>query len=164
MKRTQVGLAGCGIWGRLILRDLLALGADVIVAEPAPEGRIAATTFGARALVMDPVDLPEVDAIIVATPASTHADVVTSLVQRGTPILVEKPFTTDVESAERLARDGQGRLFVGHVWRYHPGIELLGQIARSGEIGSACGLRSTRANWTSPAPTWTASGTSLHMT
>ncbi len=88
--------------------------------------------------------------MIVATPAVTHARVVAALLPRAVPILVEKPFTTNTAEAERLARQSAGRLFVGHTWRYHPGVQLLGEIARSGEIGPIVGLRSTRTNWTSP--------------
>ena len=32
-------------------------------------------------------------------------------------------------------------------WRYHPGVELLAEIARSGELGGVVGLRTTRIGW-----------------
>jgi predicted dehydrogenase len=150
MPPSTIGLVGCGIWGRVILRDLLALGTNVIVAEIDRQGRDAALAGGATAVVNGASDLPAVDGLIVATPAATHVGAVASLLSRGVPMLVEKPFTTDVASAERLASQGAGRLFVSHTWRYHPGVELLGAIARSGELGPVAGLRSTRANWTSP--------------
>jgi predicted dehydrogenase len=35
-------------------------------------------------------------------------------------------------------------------WRYHPGVELLGEIARSGELGEIVGLRTTRVGWGNP--------------
>jgi predicted dehydrogenase len=150
MARPGIGLAGCGRWGRLVLRDLIALGADVAAADPDPAARAEAEQIGARLAVADPLALPDADAYIVATPAVTHAEVTHILLARGTPLLVEKPFTTDTASAEHLADEGHGRLFVGHTWRYHPGIEMLGAIARSGELGETLGLRSTRTNWTSP--------------
>jgi predicted dehydrogenase len=112
--------------------------------------RIAAARALGATTVGEARELPEVDALVVATPAVTHAAVVDVLLPRGVPTLVEKPFTTSVADAERLAAHGGNRLFVGHVWRYHPGIEQLGEIARSGEIGPIAGLRSTRTNWTSP--------------
>jgi predicted dehydrogenase len=150
MTRPTLGLAGCGLWGRLVVRDLILLGADVAVADPDPAAQAAARQNGARIAVADPQALPDADAYIVATPAVTHAAVAGVLLPRGTPLLVEKPLTTDATAAERLAAEGDGRLFVGHTWRYHPGVEMLGAIARSGEIGATLGLRSTRANWTSP--------------
>lgn len=151
MAHRQIGLVGCGTWGRLVLRDLMALGMDVIVADVEPGARVAALSAGA-AVVDGAAALPDVDAAVVATPAMTHATVVDALLPRGIPILVEKPFTTSVVDAERLVARAGSRLFVGHTWRYHPGVELLGQIARSGELGpiAELGLRSIRANWTSP--------------
>jgi predicted dehydrogenase len=133
-----------------MLRDLIALGADVLVAEVDRPARAAAEAGGAAAVVFSAQELPAVDGLIVATPGVTHAAIVTDLLPRGVPILVEKPFTTVAADAERLAALGGERLFVGHTWRYHPGVQLLGDIARSGEIGPVLGLRSTRANWTSP--------------
>lgn len=149
MARRVIGLVGCGIWGRLVLRDLLALGATVIVADIDSSARAVAEAAGAS-VVNDVVNLPAVDAVVIATPAVTHAAVVNGLLSRGVPMLVEKPFTTSVADAERLVERAGDRLFVGHTWRYHPGVELLGEIARSGEIGPITGLRSVRTNWTSP--------------
>lgn len=147
--RNVVGLVGCGRWGALVLRDLISLGSAVIVADLDEGARAAAAALGAKT-VTDIDDLPDVDALVVATPAVTHASVVDALLVRRVPMLVEKPFTTSVADAERLLASGGDRLFVGHVWRYHPGIEQLGEIARSGEIGPIAGLRAMRANWTSP--------------
>jgi len=138
------------MWGRLILRDLLALGAEVFVVEPNQAAREAALAGGANAVVADLGDLPDAAGFIVATPAVTHAGVVTTLLERRRPMLVEKPLTTDIASAQRLAAQGGGLLFVGHIWRYHAGVQLLGEIARSGQLGPVLGVRSTRTNWTSP--------------
>jgi predicted dehydrogenase len=145
----MIGLIGCGLWGRLVLRDLLERRVSVVVADVDPAARDAAGAAGVAA-VADAVHLPAVDGLIVATPAVTHGTLVRALVGRNVPILVEKPFTTNALEAARLADQGGGRLFVGHTWRYHPGVQLLGEIARSGDIGTIVGLRSTRTNWTSP--------------
>jgi predicted dehydrogenase len=144
-----IGLVGCGLWGRLVLRDLLALGARVVVADTDPRARSDAEAHGANA-VGDAAELSALDGVIVATPAATHTEVVSTLLRRSWPLLVEKPLTTDVAEAERLAELGRDRLFVGHTWRYHPGVQRLGEIARSGELGPVLGVRSTRTNWTSP--------------
>ncbi|HVW04268.1 MAG TPA: Gfo/Idh/MocA family oxidoreductase [Vicinamibacterales bacterium] len=149
MARKVIGLVGCGLWGTLVLRDLSSLDAAVVVADTDDAARASATALGATA-VRDAGALPDVDALVVATPAVTHADIVDALLPRGVPLLVEKPFTTSIVDAERLVARGGDRLFVGHVWRYHPGVEQLGEIARSGDIGPIAGVRSTRTNWTSP--------------
>lgn len=145
-----IGLVGCGIWGRNILRDLRALGARVLVADPHRESRDRALAQGAEAAFESPDALPDVDGLVVASPATTHARVIEPLLGRGVPVFAEKPLTTDTASAERLVRRAAGRLFVMHVWRYHPGIAALAEIARSGELGPVHGLRTVRTGWTSP--------------
>jgi predicted dehydrogenase len=160
-RRTRPGIAlvGCGRWGRNILRDLIALGCPVTVADPDEAARRAAVEAGAVAAVAGASLLPRVDGIVVATPTSTHAEVVESLLARDVPVFVEKPLTADPESALRLAAAAPDRLFVMDKWRYHPGVEALAAVARSGELGPVVGLRSTREGWGSPQadvdPIWT---------
>jgi predicted dehydrogenase len=145
-----VGLVGCGLWGRNILRDLISLGCRVHVADPSAATRQAAVETGAENAVEDVERLGELDAYVVATPAATHAEVADYLLEFHKPVFVEKPFTVDSASAEVLASKGRNLLFVMHNWRYHPGIRMLGEIASSGELGPVTGLHSFRMNWTSP--------------
>lgn len=146
---TRVGLVGCGRWGRNILRDLRDLGVEVVVVDPS----------GAHGALRDLAQLPAVDGVVVATPASTHASVVGALLERGVSIFCEKPFTTDVAAARDLVARGGDWIHLMHVWRYHPGIELLGALTRSGALGAVHGVRSTRVNGPSPRldtdPVWT---------
>ena len=147
MTRTmgpRVGLAGCGRWGRHILRDLVTLGCDVVVADPSEDGRRNGLEGGAVAVVPSPADLPEVAGVVVAAPTARHVSVIDAVLARAVPIFCEKPLTDDRASAARLARDAAGRVFVMDKWRYHPAIELLADIARSEELGPVRGLRTLR--------------------
>lgn len=149
MNAKRIGLVGCGLWGQNILRDLKALGQRVWVAEPDSAARERAATT-AEGVASRADEIENVDGWIVATPASTHEAVVSALLPGGRPVLCEKPLTTDAAAARRLVAAAAGRLFVGHIWCYHPGIEALAAIARAGELGPVLGLRSTRTNWSSP--------------
>jgi predicted dehydrogenase len=142
-----VALVGCGEWGRHILRDLRALGCDVHVVARSDESRARARAGGAASLLGKVAELPEVAGAVVATTTAAHAEVADELLARGTSVFVEKPLTADVASAERLLALGGDRLFVMDKWRYHPGIEALAEIARSGELGRPVGLRTTRVAW-----------------
>ena len=153
----RIALVGCGAWGRLILRDLLALGARTVVVARG-ESADAARAAGAAVVVEDVTALPPVDGFVVATPTTTHADVVEALLPLGAPIYCEKPLCDDAGRARRLALAGEGRLFVMEKWRYHRGVEALARIARSGELGPVVGLRTTRLSYGRPTPTPTASG------
>lgn len=147
---TRVALVGCGLWGRNILRDLLSLGCEVSAVEPDPENRRLAKAVGPITLVADWTDLPKVDGVIIATPATSHASVVAEVSNLGIPIFCEKPLTTDLAEAGELAERYADRLFVMHVWRYHRGIQKLAKIAQSRELGAPLSLRTERMNWTSP--------------
>jgi len=147
---TTVALVGCGLWGRNILRELRHFGVRAYVADPREDCRAAAMALGADAAFEAAERLPATQGIIVATPASTHAQVVISLCDRGVPIMVEKPLTTSVDDAARLVEIVGARVFVMHIWRYHPGVRMLAAIAQSRELGEVHGLRSVRANWRSP--------------
>jgi len=146
---VKIGLVGCGRWGRNIRRDLWELDAEVFVADPS----------GEDGAVPDATDLPAVDGIVIASPATTHAAVVRAVAERGVPIFCEKPFTTDVAEARELVALAGDRIHLMHVWRYHPGVERLGVLARSGALGRVQGVRSTRVNGPSPRldtdPVWT---------
>jgi predicted dehydrogenase len=141
----NIGLVGCGRWGRYILRDLLSLGASVSVVARGDDASLAKDAGAQVVARLD--DLPPLDGIVVATPTTTHADVIEALLPRGTPIYCEKPLCDDAERARRLAAAGRGRLFVMDKWRYHLGVLALADIARSGELGPAVGLRTMRVGF-----------------
>jgi predicted dehydrogenase len=140
----RVALAGCGRWGRHILRDLLSLGCEVPVVARSEASRARASEGGATAIAADLESLGALDGIVVATPTSTHAEVVEEALGMGVPVYVEKPLTADVESARRLAAAAPERLFVMDKWRYHPGVKELARIARSGELGAVVGIHARR--------------------
>ena len=146
----HVGLIGCGDWGRLILRDLVALGCEVTVAARSDGTRAVATDGGAARFVTRIGELAGADGIVVATPTTAHAAVTEAALEHGVPVFVEKPLTDDPDDAERLAGAAPDRLFVMDKWRYHPGVELMAEIARDRELGDVVGLRTTRVGWGNP--------------
>lgn len=152
-----VGLVGCGHWGRNILRDLVSLGCTVPVVVRSAANVSEARRLGADQIVPSVADLPRLDGVVVATPTSTHADVLDEVLPLGVPVYVEKPLTLDTESADRLAATAGDRLFVMDKWRHHPGVQLLARIAREGELGPVIGLRTARIGWGNPHevdPVW----------
>ena len=150
---TAICLVGCGAWGRFILHDLVAVGARVHVVGRGEKTRAAGLAGGAASAVADCAALPEkVDGFVVATPTSTHAAVIETLLPFERPIFVEKPMTNDVDAARRLVKAASGRIFVMDKWRYHPGIEALRDIARSGDLGRIEAIRTYRLGWGHPHP------------
>jgi predicted dehydrogenase len=142
--RPRVALVGCGRWGRHILRDLISLGCEVSVVARSEASSERAREGGAETIVPDLASLGTIDGLVVATPTTTHAEVVEEALGLGVPVFVEKPLTADVESARRLAAAAPDLLFVMDKWRYHPGVHELARIAQSGELGAVVGIHARR--------------------
>jgi predicted dehydrogenase len=150
---VTIGLVGAGTWGRLILRDAVSLGATVRVVLRGDHGRDDALALGAASVVNDVAAIAgTVDGFIVATPTSTHATMIEKLLAAGKPIFVEKPLTESVADARRLVALAGERLFVMDKWRYHPGVEKLRDIARSGDLGDIRTVRMSRLGWGTSHP------------
>jgi predicted dehydrogenase len=81
---------------------------------------------------------PALDAVALATPVSSHADLAVRVLEAGKHCFVEKPLAQSVADAERAVAAAQaaGRvLMVGHLLEYHPGVQRLKQLTESGELG-----------------------------
>ncbi|RST80096.1 Gfo/Idh/MocA family oxidoreductase [Aquibium carbonis] len=146
----KIGLIGCGRWGRLILRDLVSLGADVSVVVPSQASRATALAKGAASAFATLDALPDMDGYVIAVPTVSHAETIDALLPRGRPIFVEKPLTCDAASAARIARAAPDRVFCMDKWRYHGGVLELADLARSGELGRILAIHTWRLDFGNP--------------
>jgi predicted dehydrogenase len=148
----SVGLVGCGAWGALILRDLLELGCAVTVVDADPAACRRAEAVGAVALQgTSPVDvLGDARGVVVATPTTTHVDVVEGLLPLDVPLFVEKPLSNEPSGPRRLAALAPDRIFMMHKWRHHPGVQVLADLARRRVLGDVEGLKLVRTGWDNP--------------
>jgi UDP-2-acetamido-3-amino-2,3-dideoxy-glucuronate N-acetyltransferase len=79
-----------------------------------------------------------VDAVVVATPSSSHAELALGALDAGKHVFVEKPMATafsDAFAVHARVRAKGRKLMVGHVLEYHPSIVRLEQLIRSGALG-----------------------------
>ena len=93
--------------------------------------------------------LERVDAVVVASPAATHADMALRCIEAGKACLVEKPFALAVADAERVASRAAERkvpVLVGHLLLFHPAVERLRAMTTSGELGRILYLYGMRVN------------------
>lgn len=146
-ERNRIALIGCGHWGRHVLRDLVSLGCEVTVVARSDASRQRAEEGGAHRIVGSVEALETIDGAVVVTPTTTHATVIGQLLDLQIPIFCEKPLTPNLADAERLLALAGERIFVMDKWRYHPGVEKLAEIARSGLLGPVVGVQSTRVGW-----------------
>jgi predicted dehydrogenase len=146
----RLGLVGCGRWGRLILRDLKALGGEITVVAKSADSLDNARAGAADLIVPEIGDLPAVSGVVVAVNTIHHAAVIEALLPLGVPIFCEKPFTCDVAAAERIVERAGERVFVMDKWRYHGGVLELARIAKVEELGPVLGLKTIRQGWGNP--------------
>jgi predicted dehydrogenase len=151
----RIGIIGCGHWGPNHIRVFSQIkDATVIAAADPSEQRLATVaelfpqvdTYPDHSEMFRNADL---NAVIVATPTSTHAAMVTDALNAGKHVLCEKPLCHDVREGERLvglAKDKGLILMVGHIFLFNPGIQKVKDIVKSGEIGSIRSLSAVRTN------------------
>jgi predicted dehydrogenase len=151
----QIGVVGLGYWGPNLARNFAGLvDADLRwVCDGSEEARIkAADQFpGARvtAELDDLLNDPELDAVVLATPVPTHADLAVAVLEAGKHCFVEKPLAQSVADAERAvdaAAEAGKILMVGHLLEYHPGVLKLKELAHGGELGQIYYIYGNRLN------------------
>jgi predicted dehydrogenase len=154
-RTVRVGVAGLGYWGPNLARNFALLpGAELrwcCDGSAAARERQAAKYPGTRFTdeLDDLLGDPELDAVVLATPVPTHAALATRVLEAGKHCFVEKPLALTASDAERAvdaARRGDRILMVGHLLQYHPGVNLLKEIATSGELGDIHYIYGNRLN------------------
>jgi predicted dehydrogenase len=150
----RVGVIGAGYWGPLHVRACNTIpGATVtMVADLSRErlAHIAATFPGVRTTenVGDVLDGP-VDAVVIATPARTHAELASAALARGKHVLVEKPLATRSTDAECLIEQADRAgvtLMAGHTFLYHAAVRALRELVQCGALGDVLYVHCTRVN------------------
>jgi predicted dehydrogenase len=150
---TRVALAGCGYWGANLARNVhAARNLDLVaVADPDPAQRERVGHAFPGAAVCASLDevlaRDDVDAVVLATPASTHADLAVRALESGRHVLVEKPLATSVAEGARIveAAKGAGRVaMVGHTFLYSEPVRRLRELLDAGELGRVQYLYSQR--------------------
>lgn len=147
-------MIGCGYWGRNLIRNFHALGVLAAVADATPAGRVLAAQLAPGARLCEDLEPlladAALDAIVLATPAATHAPLGLRVLAAGKDLFVEKPMALDLAGGQALAAAAarQGRILqVGHVLEYHPALPILKSwLAPGGRLGAVRRMHSHRLN------------------
>ena len=142
---VRVALIGFGHWGPNYARILAGTlgGARLVACAEPSAGRLAAfeRQYPSARAYADYTRLlrdGDVDAAIVATPTSTHREIVEACLGAGLHVLVEKPLASTVTDAEALATmaTGTGRtLMVGHTFLFNPAVRAIKAYIDAGLLG-----------------------------
>jgi predicted dehydrogenase len=110
-----------------------------------------ARQYPAALVTEDIADLlgKRVDAVIVASPAATHASLALRCIEAGKPCLIEKPFALrlrDAEAVAEAAERGKVPVLAGHLLVHHPVVEQLQALVQGGVLGQVYYLYGLRVN------------------
>jgi myo-inositol 2-dehydrogenase/D-chiro-inositol 1-dehydrogenase len=143
----QVGVIGAGLMGSTHIRVISTAisAADVVaVSDAVSEAaeRIAAEA-GVGTIHADALELigdPQVEAVIIASPAETHEPFVLACLAAGKPVLCEKPLAATPAAALRVLEAevelGRRLVQVGFMRRFDPGYADMKRRLDAGEIGA----------------------------
>lgn len=152
---VRIGVIGAGRWGPNYVRNFSeAEGIEVVaVADPREEALAAiGRRFPGLQLSADYGELvanPDIDGVVVATPATTHHEIGLACLQAGKHVLIEKPLAASAAEALELARYplAPGQIFmVGHIFRFHPGVNKIREVMYEGTLGAVRYIHCVRTN------------------
>ena len=150
-----VGIIGCGYWGPNLLRNFARHPRSRVlkVADRAADRRaFVEGTYPDVATCADHREILDdagISAVVVATPAATHAALAMEALEAGKHVLVEKPLAMTAVEAERLVEVAEAkdlRLMVGHTFLFNPAVQALKRYVDDGTAGEVYYLYSQRLN------------------
>jgi len=151
----RVAVIGAGHWGPNLIRNFHNRDRSevlwVVDREPLRlaqvRSRFPDVELGtdAEAAIAD----PRIDAVVIATPTSTHYRLARLALEHDKHVLVEKPIAANAHEAEELCTLAAARgrvLMVGHVFLFNPGIQRVKQYLDAGHIGRVYYIAMVRTN------------------
>ena len=150
-----IGIVGYGYWGPNLVRNFSESSETqvIAVADLRPERlgiverRYPGIDTGSDYQAL--LDNPKIDAIVIATPVSTHHELALRALRAGKHVLVEKPLTTNSETALELIEEAERRrliLMVDHTFVYTPAVRKIKQLVAAGDLGQIYYYDSVRVN------------------
>ena len=151
----KVGVIGYGYWGPNLVRNfMLAPGSAVTRVCDLREERLTPlhkvypgvkTCNRSEDLINDPA----IDAVVIATPVSSHFELALAALKAGKHVLVEKPLASTSDQARRLIDEAAARklvLLVDHTFVYTPAVRKMREIIVSGQLGQIYYYDAVRVN------------------
>ena len=154
-KEIVVAQIGCGYWGPNVLRNFSAQPGCWVkfVAEINKERQQYVTANFPRSHVLDDIDElladTDVDAVIIATPASSHHAITKQALEAGKHVFVEKPLATTVRDADELvalAESNGKMLMAGHTFLYNAAVRYAKKLLAEESLGQLYYIYSQRLN------------------
>jgi predicted dehydrogenase len=152
---VRFGVVGYGYWGPNIVRNLNQSEKSQVLAvcDNSPGARERAQKAYPHVEVTSDVkgvmSSPDIDAVAVVTPVWTHYELAKTALENGKHIFVEKPFTSNVEQAEKLielAARKNLKIMVDHTFLFTGAVRKIRQLLQEDALGKLYYYDSTRVN------------------
>ena len=153
MSKLKVAIVGCGYWGQNLVRNFSELDEAEVKAvcdfDLTALARIKRRypTVELKPNFQDVVNDPRIDAIVLATPVSTHYPFARKALLAGKHVLVEKPLATSttqvldlIEVSEKMGKT----LMVDHTFLYTSAVRRMKSLIDAGDIGDLLYFDSVR--------------------
>lgn len=150
-----IGIVGYGYWGPNLVRNFAEVpGAEVVAVSDKQQERLAAVQARYPAVKVttkyrELLDDPRIDAVVIATPVSTHFELAIQALRAGKHVLLEKPMTATVDEGERLLEEAamhQRILMVDHTFVYTGAVRKIKELVSDGRLGQLLYYDSVRVN------------------
>src|ERR1051325_2464889 len=150
-----VAQIGCGYWGPNVLRNFCAQpGCRVkYVVEINPERQAYVRANFPQCEVVTSVETtlrdPEIEGVVVATPASSPYEFPNQALEAGKHTFVEKPLATSTQEADKLvkiAAESKKTLMVGHTFLYNAAVRYARELVATEQLGELYYIYSQRLN------------------
>jgi predicted dehydrogenase len=151
----RVGVIGHGYWGPNLVRNfMLAPGSIVTRVCDLREERLTPLQKFYPGLktctrAADMINDPEIDAVVIATPVSSHFELTLAALQAGKHVLVEKPLASTSDQARKLIDEAAARklvLLVDHTFVYTDAVRKIRELISSGQLGQIYYYDAVRVN------------------
>jgi predicted dehydrogenase len=155
LTQVRVAVVGLGYWGPNLVRNLHEVReADLIWAcdlrQEALDGLARRYPAVPRTTSFEQVlEDPAVEAVVIATPVSTHYELALASLKAGKHVLVEKPLAASSQHALELLEAAAKRRLVlmpGHTFLYSPPVAMIHDVLASGELGDIYFISMSRVN------------------
>lgn len=154
---TQLGMAviGAGYWGPNLVRNIATTAESslrwICDTDIAKAERLADLYATVRATpdLSDVLADDDVEAVAIATPASTHAALAIACLEAGKHVLIEKPIASTVADAEAIIAAGVANdrvVMCDHTYCYTPAVQHIADTVHGGELGDVLFIDSVRIN------------------
>ncbi len=152
---VRIAQIGVGYWGPNLLRNLVASKRCCVraVVDIAVQRRDYVLSLYPGVRVTDNVDEilgdRDTDAVVIATPVSTHFELAVRALEAGKHILVEKPMATTVAEVDMIGRIARRKNLVamaGHTFLYNAAVRYVKKFIDAGELGDIRYIYSQRLN------------------